>query len=37
MKDKKVPLYVIKRFGVDSFIFEMSQLYELVLFSSSKN
>lgn len=32
-----MPLYVSKRFGVDSFIFEMSKLYELVVFSSLKH
>lgn len=27
-------LYVVKRFGLDAFLFEMSQYYELVIFSS---
>lgn len=30
-------MYIVKRFGLDSFLFEMSQMYELVIFSSLKS
>lgn len=35
-KGKAVRGYVSKRFGLDSFLFEMSQRYELILFSASR-
>lgn len=29
-------VYSVKRFGLDSFLFEMSQLYEIVIFTASQ-
>lgn len=29
-------IYTIKRFGLDAFLFEMSQLYEIILFTASQ-
>ena len=34
VKDQLEKVYVTKRFGLDIFLFEMSQLYELVIFTA---
>lgn len=31
-----IPVYIKKRFGLDSFLFEMSKHFEIVVFSSGK-
>ena len=33
---KSTRVYSVKRFGLDSFLFEMSQLYELIVFTASQ-
>lgn len=30
-------MFITKRFGLESFLFEMSQMYELIVFSSLKS
>ena len=36
MKNKVTKFYVKKRFGLDAFLFDMSQMYEIVVFSSAQ-
>ena len=36
MRQNQSPFYVKKRFGLDSFLFDLSQLYEIVVFSSGQ-
>lgn len=33
---KTTKVYTVKRFGLDAFLFEMSQIYELVVFTASQ-
>ncbi len=33
---KNTRIYTIKRFGLDSFLFEMSKLYEIIVFTASQ-
>lgn len=33
---KSTTVYSVKRFGLDAFLFEMSQLYEIVVFTASQ-
>lgn len=33
---KSTKVYSVKRFGLDAFLFEMSQLYEIIVFTASQ-
>ena len=33
---RNTKIYTVKRFGLDSFLFEMSKIYEIVLFTASQ-
>lgn len=33
---KTTKVYSVKRFGLDAFLFEMSQLYEIIVFTASQ-